>query len=418
MGVCLISRLKSDETHTQEVVVKNTDQVLTEQLLFWTEEPDSELTSRIAALGPAVVARTVLAEVASQARWSDGPAESVPVVFDLGFADGRVRFTMTVRTGSAELEPGARAGAHVIIRQELADLLREVWGREGEGGATREISIRMPADPAAIIPGSKENLAVRREVLAAHQVLRPLSQRPADLTELAVRFDSDKWGQHWYTPLYERYLSRYRDRRVKILEIGIGGYDVPGSGGASLRMWKTYFRRGLVYGIDMFDKSDLAEPRLYPIQGNQGDPDFLDATGTSIGPFDVIIDDGSHFNSDVVASFHTLFGHVRAGGMYIIEDTQTSYWPGWGGSSSDLNRTDTTMGLVKALVDGLNHQERVRDDDNGDTRPTDLTVTGVHVHHNVAVIEKGINNEASAPPWMPRTEDALAWFGRMKAAMS
>jgi len=49
---------------------------------------------------------------------------------------------------------------------------------------------------------------------------------------------------------------------VNILEIGVGGYDNPNYGGNSLRMWKRYFYRGKI---------------------------------------DVIIDDGSHINQDVIA---------------------------------------------------------------------------------------------------------------------
>ena len=35
----------------------------------------------------------------------------------------------------------------------------------------------------------------------------------------------------------------------------------------------------------------------------------------------------------------------------------------------------------------------------------ELTVTGVHAHHNLAIIEKGLNTEQGAPGWVPRTGD-------------
>jgi hypothetical protein len=38
--------------------------------------------------------------------------------------------------------------------------------------------------------------------------------------------------------------------------------------GASLHMWKSYFRRGIVYGIDEYDKVGLEEARIRPIIGN------------------------------------------------------------------------------------------------------------------------------------------------------
>ena len=78
-----------------------------------------------------------------------------------------------------------------------------------------------------------------------------MSQRPKGLSELAARFGSDKWGGRWYTPHYQKHFEPYRELAVKVLEIGIGGYDAIDAGGESLRMRKHYFRRGLIYGLDI-----------------------------------------------------------------------------------------------------------------------------------------------------------------------
>ncbi|MFJ3235794.1 hypothetical protein [Streptomyces sp. NPDC086787] len=112
-------------------------------------------------------------------------------------------------------------------------------------------------------------------VAALRQLLDALGQHRRSLTDLAVAFGSDKWGAHWYTPLYERYFEPYREQQVKVLEIGVGGYKAVDAGGESLRMWKHYFRRGMIYGLDIFDKSGLAEPRVQLLQGDQGDQEFL-----------------------------------------------------------------------------------------------------------------------------------------------
>jgi hypothetical protein len=36
-----------------------------------------------------------------------------------------------------------------------------------------------------------------------------------------------------------------------MLEIGVGGYDSPISGGESLRMWKTYFPFAKIFALDI-----------------------------------------------------------------------------------------------------------------------------------------------------------------------
>jgi hypothetical protein len=62
-----------------------------------------------------------------------------------------------------------------------------------------------------------------------------------------------------------------------------------------------------------------------------------------------------------------------------------------------------SMEMIKSLLDDLHHSEQIRDGDD-ERSMTELTVTGVHVHHNLAVIEKGLNTEQGAPEWL-RTID-------------
>ena len=76
-----------------------------------------------------------------------------------------------------------------------------------------------------------------------------------------------------------------------------------------------------------------------------------------MGGVDIVIDDGSHVNEHVIKSFRTLFPFLTEGGIYAIEDTQTSYWPKFGGDSYDLNKENTTMSFLKSLTDGLNYEE-------------------------------------------------------------
>ena len=214
-----------------------------------------------------------------------------------------------------------------------------------------------------------------------------------DLVRLARLFETDKWGEHWYIPHYARHLESRRHEPLHILEIGIGGYSAPNYGGASLRMWKAYFRKSRVYGIDVYDKTRLEEPRIRTFQGSQDDPAFLRRVAEQIGRLDLVVDDGSHVNAHVITAFETLFPLLSPGGLYIVEDTQTSYWPGFGGSSTDFTGPTTTMGYFKHVLDGLNYEERIQPG----YVPTELdrSIVAMHVYHNLIVIEKGRNVEGS-----------------------
>jgi hypothetical protein len=227
-------------------------------------------------------------------------------------------------------------------------------------------------------------------------------RRRRDLVSLAGRFGTDKWGRHWYARHYERHLAPFRERAITLLEIGVGGYDDPRAGGESLRMWKAFFPRARVFGLDVYDKSALQEDRIRIVQGSQDDPAVIERLVAETGPLDVVIDDGSHYVPHVLRTFELVFPHLREGGIYAAEDLQTSYWPKYGGSL-DPDAGNTSMAAFKRLADGLNHAERIG------YRPTplDRSVRAVHFYHNLVFVERGANDEGSnvlrdnvAPDWI------------------
>jgi hypothetical protein len=214
-----------------------------------------------------------------------------------------------------------------------------------------------------------------------------------NLRRLARIYGSDKWGGHWYCQHYERHLAHLRTKRITLLEIGIGGYADAKLGGGSLRMWRRYFPRGQIYGIDIEDKRSHDERRIHTFRGDQNDERFLVGVIAKIGKPDIIIDDGSHLNSHVVNSFRILFPHLADNGIYVVEDTQTSYWPDYGGNSDDLQTAPTSMSLLKNLVDGLNYREFVRP--NYVPSYFDKHIISISFYHNIVFIAKGLNNEES-----------------------
>lgn len=212
------------------------------------------------------------------------------------------------------------------------------------------------------------------------------------LTRLAIRYGSDKWGPHFYTPVYHELFSKLRDRPIRLLEIGVGGYDLKTSGGASLVMWADYFPAGRITGIDILEKRLPPHPRITVFQGSQDDAALLKRVCDACGPFDVIIDDGSHVPKHVVASFQHLFPALADGGLYVIEDIQTAFWPQFGGSI--LHGGDTVK-LARTLIECLNHAELVVFDRTHALPAFAKQVRSFHAFHNLFVIEKGDNAEPS-----------------------
>jgi hypothetical protein len=147
-----------------------------------------------------------------------------------------------------------------------------------------------------------------------------------------------------------------------------------------------------VVGVDIEDKSFVDEPRITSFQGSQTDRRLLRRIVKRFGRPTIVIDDGSHRPPQVIKSFQILFPMLEDGGLYVIEDIQTSYWPQWKGST-DLDDPSTSMAMVKRLLDGLNYEEFL--DDAYEPTYTDLHVVAVHCYHNLVVIEKGDNREGS-----------------------
>lgn len=153
-----------------------------------------------------------------------------------------------------------------------------------------------------------------------------------ELSELATFYGTDKGSPHsLYTDHYTEHFKKLRTKKLKILEIGVGGGADTMHGGASLRMWREHFYKSMIYSIDIYDKSVLQKDRIKIFQGSQADETFLRYICSQVPPLDIIIDDGSHMVDHILTSFKALFPFLKDGGVYVIEDSGTSYWPEYGG---------------------------------------------------------------------------------------
>ena len=139
---------------------------------------------------------------------------------------------------------------------------------------------------------------------------------------------------------YDRYFSKIKKQKLKIIEIGIGGHDMEDRGGSSLRSLAKYFKNSKIYGIDLINKKLHERKRIKTFKGSQVDKNFLTEICKTYGPFDIIIDDGSHFVEHQKKTFEIMFNFLNFEGIYIIEDVGSSYIKYLGGSQelkSDSN---------------------------------------------------------------------------------
>nr|BAM98963.1 putative sugar O-methyltransferase [Streptosporangium amethystogenes] len=363
---------------------------------------DEEIAAVIDSVGPGRVAGMLVDEIAY--RWDRPPVElGEEVVVQLCFRHGASGISYLVRVDPAGVtyEPNDVEKPHVRVEQDLREAVRAVFGPgDGRAAAGRRLELRGLDSPLAFV---RPPPAFR----VAQRLLATMDDRDGfGLTELAGRYGSDKWGIHRYTQHYQHHFEPLRDRPLTVLEIGVGGLSVsangygdPTKGGESLRMWKHYFPRALVYGIDIVDKRALSEQRITILHADQSNPAELDEVVKETGPLDIVIDDGSHRSEHVITSFRTLFPRVRDGGLYVIEDLQTSYWPRFGGNSDVFDGPSTSVGFLKALVDGL-HYEEILDSSDRVLGDFDRAIKGLHFYHNIAFVEKGLNAEGGGPTWL------------------
>ncbi|BDM71270.1 hypothetical protein HEK616_47570 [Streptomyces nigrescens] len=372
---------------------------LTERLVHAGTAPDAEIDELIEATGLDTVVQALVAEIVFRCERPEN-VKPVNVALELTHGQKQSRVVLQARRGEpVRVLDDPDPVIWSLLRIRVTDMIRRLYGRTSHrrNGDFHNAFLQEAPSPESMFFELPE--IMRSAALATGTVISGCASYQGELGALSLRHDSDKWASfHWYTPHYERHFAPFREEAVRVLEIGIGGYDEE-IGGGSLKMWKRYFHRGLIVGLDIFDKTELTEPRLTALKGDQNDPEFLVAMAREHGPFDIIIDDGSHMNEHVHTSFHTLFPLLRDGGVYVIEDLQTSYFPSFGGSSGRQAAPHTSVGLVKGLLDDLHHQE-FDQPVQGALSPTQAAVTGVHAYHNVVFIEKGVNGEDGLPAWM------------------
>ena len=93
-------------------------------------------------------------------------------------------------------------------------------------------------------------------------------------------------------------------------------------------MWQDYFgAASRLAFLDIDPNCKIFEVSGVAVEiGDQSDHGFLQNIAAKHGPFDIIIDDGGHKMDQQKASFNGLWAQLYDGGLYVVEDTHTSYW--------------------------------------------------------------------------------------------
>ena len=159
---------------------------------------------------------------------------------------------------------------------------------------------------------------------------------------------SDKWES--YFGHYDRNLSRFqnREKAVRLLEIGV-------QNGGSLEAWKAFLGEdSVVIGTDVDSACSLVESpfSVQCFTGNATDATWAKQLCEAKGPFDIIIDDGSHINSDIEKTFALFFSSILPGGVYICEDLHTAYWDKYGGCQP--SKRENVIEMFKEIADLVN----------------------------------------------------------------
>ena len=149
---------------------------------------------------------------------------------------------------------------------------------------------------------------------------------------------------------YRRLLTAFDRRPSNILEIGV-------KGGGSTAFWKALFPEATVVGVDIklkrwLKQNPSADCVVY-LEADQTDTGSLEEIAAKYGPFDLIIDDGSHVSEHQAITLKCLLPHVRPGGAYVVEDIHPSVSKsGNGGAYGDDIWPDFTVAVLQRLRRG------------------------------------------------------------------
>lgn len=184
-----------------------------------------------------------------------------------------------------------------------------------------------------------------------------------------------KWEP--YFDVYDEYFHAWKSQSPVFVEVGVAH-------GGSLEMWTKYFDPGAqIYGIDVQPQVSEPIPGAQIVVGDQADRNFWKNFLNQVPQIDLFLDDGGHFMHQQIITLECVWPHISENGVYICEDTHTSYMPQYTHGASE-----TFLDYTKHLMDLMHrnhHMGRIS------LRNSELfqDLASVCVHDSMVILRKG-----------------------------
>jgi len=160
-----------------------------------------------------------------------------------------------------------------------------------------------------------------------------------------------------YFNIYDQLLTKYRDKSIVFLEIGI-------LDGGSLFMWRDFFGpQARIIGVDLNPEAKKWEKEGFEIFiGDQSSSEFWKNTLNAIGKLDIVLDDGGHTYEQQIMTTESVIPFINDGGVIIIEDCHTSYMKKFGFKKLSF------INYAKYLIDNINKRYKEFNNETSEKR--------------------------------------------------